>query len=412
MNRPRTVVCYICGREFGTKSISIHEPQCMKKWVAENKQLPKHMRRPKPQKPQGLPMVRGGGGGYDIAQWNEAAWAAAQANLVECKNCGRTFNPDRLPVHQKSCKPGNPLKPLRQNTMANSLDANNNRPKTATISNSKMQASAQINAGSNPVPSENRGASANSERSATGIIRPKTVTLSKRPDDPPPKTPRIPADPEPRKARFVVCYICGREFTKASIDFHEPQCLEKWKNENNKLPKSQRRPLPQKPTGLGASGNYSIEQMNQAARESAAAQMVPCSNCGRTFNPDRLPVHERSCVKINGVNPKRETKDLTQSKTSMNTEERKVAVMQPSLPDNINEQPQPGQNVKMKYCPFCGTQMAESLLQSHMAKCPERYTDDNDERKQPHPPPPRSEGVPSHSSSRLASSSGQSGSSR
>ena len=47
----------------------------------------------------------GKGGGYNMDAINEAAWKAAQANLVPCPNCGRTFLPDRLVVHQRSCKP-------------------------------------------------------------------------------------------------------------------------------------------------------------------------------------------------------------------------------------------------------------------------------------------------------------------
>ena len=35
------VSCYICGRDFGTKSISIHIPNCIKKWESEQKRLPK-----------------------------------------------------------------------------------------------------------------------------------------------------------------------------------------------------------------------------------------------------------------------------------------------------------------------------------------------------------------------------------
>ena len=35
------VSCYICGRDFGTKSISIHIPNCIKKWEAAQKKLPK-----------------------------------------------------------------------------------------------------------------------------------------------------------------------------------------------------------------------------------------------------------------------------------------------------------------------------------------------------------------------------------
>uniref|UniRef100_A0AC34R815 Zinc finger protein 474 n=1 Tax=Panagrolaimus sp. JU765 TaxID=591449 RepID=A0AC34R815_9BILA len=47
-----TVYCYICGRQFGSKSIDIHVPQCLNKWHAENDKLPKAQRRPEPVKPQ------------------------------------------------------------------------------------------------------------------------------------------------------------------------------------------------------------------------------------------------------------------------------------------------------------------------------------------------------------------------
>ncbi len=57
MRQPRTMVCYICGREFGSKSISIHEPQCIKKWHRENDQLPPNMRRPEPRKPEVQPLT-------------------------------------------------------------------------------------------------------------------------------------------------------------------------------------------------------------------------------------------------------------------------------------------------------------------------------------------------------------------
>ena len=61
MSRPRTVICYICGREYGTKSIDIHAPQCIEKWHRENDALPKHMRRPTPKKPENMPLPGGKG---------------------------------------------------------------------------------------------------------------------------------------------------------------------------------------------------------------------------------------------------------------------------------------------------------------------------------------------------------------
>lgn len=50
---PPTVLCYICGRNFGTKSISFHEPQCLKKWKLENEKLPPHLQIPLPSKIEG-----------------------------------------------------------------------------------------------------------------------------------------------------------------------------------------------------------------------------------------------------------------------------------------------------------------------------------------------------------------------
>lgn len=100
--RPPLKVCYICGREFGSHSIAIHEPKCLEKWRIENNQLPKHLRRPKPRKPE----ILTGSGSCTLADENEAPYYSAQAQLVPCRNCGRTFLPDRLPVHERCCKGG------------------------------------------------------------------------------------------------------------------------------------------------------------------------------------------------------------------------------------------------------------------------------------------------------------------
>lgn len=216
---PRSVVCYICGREFGSKSISIHEPQCLEKWKVENAKLPKGQRRPVPKKPTG-PMSK--------EEMNDLAWKNAQAQLIPCDNCGRTFAPDRLAVHQRSCKP---------------------------------KAGASGGSGGGPKPAAESKA------------------------------------PVVRKPPTMVCYICGREFGSKSIAIHEPQCLEKWKVQNDKLPPGQRRPEPKKPEvrSIGATGKYDVDAMNEAAYQSAMSNLVPCPNCGRTFNPDRLPVHQKSC---------------------------------------------------------------------------------------------------------------------
>ena len=116
--RKKTVVCYICGREFGSQSVTIHEPQCLKKWKAENDKLPKGQRRKTPVRPDFLPSV-GNGANNDVERFNEAAWQSAQSQLLPCENCGRTFAPDRLSIHQRSCKPGK----LKANTILFSVNS-------------------------------------------------------------------------------------------------------------------------------------------------------------------------------------------------------------------------------------------------------------------------------------------------
>lgn len=215
--RPGFRICYICGREFGSQSIAIHEPQCLEKWRIENSKLPKHLRRPEPFKPQPIR----GSGTYSLRVANEEAFQSAQAQLLPCDCCGRTFLPDRFLVHQRSCKPKG------ENSRTLGTDG--------------------------PAPTSLKKAS-------SGI---------------------------PVRPRILICYICGREFGTLSLPIHEPKCLEKWKIENDRLPRELRRPLPEKPQTI-PTRQPSQEGANQAA-------LVPCGDCGRTFAPDRLPVHQKSC---------------------------------------------------------------------------------------------------------------------
>ena len=53
-NKPKALMCYICGREYGTASLQIHLKTCMKKWEIEESKKPKKDRRPMPQPPKQL----------------------------------------------------------------------------------------------------------------------------------------------------------------------------------------------------------------------------------------------------------------------------------------------------------------------------------------------------------------------
>ncbi|RUS72488.1 hypothetical protein EGW08_019742, partial [Elysia chlorotica] len=367
-SRP-TVICYICGREFGSKSISIHEPQCLKKWKSENSRLPHGQRRPPPVKPQILPSI-GGSNKADNERFNEMAWQAAQANLAECDNCGRTFQPDRLQIHQRSCKPGKPLKPLRQNTNANSdkinNSNNNSRPGTATLSSPTiLKLDSSIN-------NSSQQSGQNYRPKRNGLNREKTFTAPEQKGAPKVKR-------GPPGSNFVFCYICGRQFTTASVGIHEPQCLQKWKIENSKLPKEHRRPLPKKPEVIQSDGKYDVEAANKAAWQASQANLVPCPNCARTFNPDRLAVHLRACRPKTGG-----AANTNSNNSSKGSESTKKGSM-----DSAQQGP------RTVVCYICGREFGTKSISIHEPQCLEKWNVQNNQlpKEQRRPPPKKPEAI-------------------
>lgn len=82
---------------------------------AEQAKLPEERRRPCPTAPPMFEEIIAGGadvlkkGGGDAAQrYNEDAFNNFNTKALEpCEFCGRTFLPDRLIVHLRSCRPKN-----------------------------------------------------------------------------------------------------------------------------------------------------------------------------------------------------------------------------------------------------------------------------------------------------------------
>ena len=65
---PKAVVCYICGRQYGTTSIAIHQKTCLKQFEATEAEKPAHLRRALPD-----PSAFAASFGGSLAAQNEAA---------------------------------------------------------------------------------------------------------------------------------------------------------------------------------------------------------------------------------------------------------------------------------------------------------------------------------------------------
>ena len=109
--RPRGLICPLCGREYGTASLQIHMKTCRQKFELQQRDLPKNLRKSADkiiaayeQNQAMMNMQLGGSASFNFDALNDQAFDTYNKEaLVPCSNCGRTFLPDRLIVHQRSC---------------------------------------------------------------------------------------------------------------------------------------------------------------------------------------------------------------------------------------------------------------------------------------------------------------------
>lgn len=133
------------------------------------------------------------------------------------------------------------------------------------------------------------------------------------------------------KAR--VCYVCGRQYMLHSFDIHIKQCKElflarealKDPRERKKLPEDPMEKLgfnggqssPEKRSSSNAAGaaspnpvnteSLSLDEINRMATEAFNNEALSrCAFCGRTFLPEKLAIHNRSCT---AENPARKVTD-------------------------------------------------------------------------------------------------------
>ena len=70
--KPKQCYCYLCAREFGTSSLKIHWKGCQRRFLASQKDFPRHRQQPLPAPPnEQVRMDEGdeGDGGGDEGGW-------------------------------------------------------------------------------------------------------------------------------------------------------------------------------------------------------------------------------------------------------------------------------------------------------------------------------------------------------
>ena len=105
--------------------------------------------------------------------------------------------------------------------------------------------------------------------------------------------------------------------------------------------------MPTKPDyGILASGDYNeqiVDRMNQMAFQAAQDQLIPCENCGRTFLPDRLSIHQKSCT---ADNPARRRVPADSSNNNNNNKPEPESVINRGTGSNTKRPPQNRPNTR------------------------------------------------------------------
>eukprot|EP01038_Epipyxis_sp_PR26KG_P007238 gene7238-9869_t len=108
------------------------------------------------------------------------------------------------------------------------------------------------------------------------------------------------------KAR--TCFICGRQTLIHGFDYHVEQCRDLFiKRESLKPPKERRScpvdPMIMQQQYLGSSTSKlthrELDELNIASQKSWSETLIKCKNCDRSFLPDKIGIHNKSCTSSN-----------------------------------------------------------------------------------------------------------------
>ena len=200
---PKAVVCYVCGRQYGTHSFDIHLKQCKELFLTREMQKDPRDRKPLPRDPLEIAGDDSLGvnkkkvsemSAADLEKRNELAGQMYNDNvMVRCANCGRTFAlPEKLATHNKSCTPSNPAKrvgggeqqtqppqDVRNSTTPHKMTDARSPPSDAS---SRPRTSAGSTAETTPPPRSSSGSRAMTKLSAARELRNGAAALNESVD--------------------------------------------------------------------------------------------------------------------------------------------------------------------------------------------------------------------------------------
>ena len=181
------------------------------------------------------------------------------SRLPVCHMCGRQFGSASLEIHQRTCRERYERERGRPPPGASRWRD------VATFTDDLEPSLARAPSCLTGLPCTcAAGASRDADRRGPTARRSRVVAKAARP-----------LVAVARRLKLPVCHMCSKQFGSASHEIHRT-CRERYERERGQPPP----PTP-------ADGADAFETFTE--------NLEPCEDCGRTFLPDRLIVHQRSC---------------------------------------------------------------------------------------------------------------------
>jgi hypothetical protein len=285
---PRARLCYICGRQTLLAGFNHHVEGCSKLYLQREALKPPRERRPLPADPM-LSMGTGFDSplnvGNNLEQINALSQQAYNATLSVCQFCGRKFVPEKLAIHNRSCRADNPARRVDEsvNRRAESQHPLTAQPSFPSTGQLRSQPSPRqlLNPPSSKQSQRLSASAPYSSQESPNEAPIKASAVSQYPDYS--NTMPMPNADDFTPAMFRECPDCGRKFNETAYERHVKICkkvfIEKRKtfdSQKHRVEGTEMAAIPvnrryQPPSSSAPNNNSSIKPAKHSSHQSNAS---------------------------------------------------------------------------------------------------------------------------------------------
>ena len=175
--------------------------------------------------------------------------------------------------------------------------------------------------------------------------------------------------------KAITCYICGRGYGTRSIKIHLKTCKKKWKIEQSRKPRKERRKLPEAPMGFDdlinnkkASKKKIFEMNNMAFDNYNEQSLESCKFCNRSFNSEAFVKHKRLCTAEKPFKILQKKKNPG-NKINMNINQNKVVKIKNKVNYTNNFEGEENITIELEQCYKCSRSFNVNRISKHLKIC-------------------------------------------